>query len=58
MSEILARKAVLARLGASTTLNNSNNTRILQHLNTVSVTVDLALNAMVTLDGEANVKQL
>ena len=32
---IFARKAVLARLGASTTLNNSNNTRILQHLNNV-----------------------
>ena len=34
MSEILLVKP-LARLRASTTLNNSNNTRILQHLNNV-----------------------
>ena len=30
-----ARKAVLATLGASTTLNNSNNTKLAQHLNNV-----------------------
>ena len=30
-----ARKAVLATFGASTTLNNSNNTKLAQHLNNV-----------------------
>ena len=35
VSESFARKAVLATFGASTTLNNSNNTRIIQHLNNV-----------------------
>lgn len=35
VSENFARKAVLAKLGASTTLDNSNYTRILQHLSNV-----------------------
>ena len=35
-----ARKAVLATFGASTTLNNSNNTKLAQHLNNVRPTFE------------------
>ena len=51
VSENFARKAVLAKLGASTTLDNSNYTRILQHLSNIRPSFERygCMNAIVTL---------